>query len=92
MLIRRRKRLADFIGEEERRGTFTNPQKDRPTAQVNHHSIPAVVLPPTPTTPNIVWPFISKTRELTRRSELFKGVYRLLKSIDYKPKRMRLLS
>lgn len=64
VLIRRRKRLADFIGEEERRWAFTNPQKDRPTAQVKSHSIPPVVLPPTPTTLNIVWPFISKTREL----------------------------
>lgn len=65
VLIRCRKRLADFIEEKESTWMFTDTRKDQLTAQLNHHSIPPVVLLLTPTTPNILWPFISVTRELT---------------------------
>lgn len=73
MLIRCRKRLADFIEEKGSTWMFTNPRKDQPTAQLNHHSIPPVVLPPTPTTPNIVWHFISITQELTSTVRAVQG-------------------
>lgn len=73
MLIRCRKRLADFIEEKGSTWMFTNPRKDQSTAQLNHHSIPPVVLPPTPTTPNIFWPFISITQELTSTVRAVQG-------------------
>ena len=63
VLIRCIKRLDNFIEEKKSTWMFRNSQKDQPTAHVNHHSMPPIVLPPTPT-PDIVWPFTSITQDL----------------------------
>ena len=63
MLIRCKKRLADFIEEKGSTWIFRNSQKDQPTTHVNHHSMRPVILPPT--TPDIVRPFTSITQDLT---------------------------
>ena len=65
VLIGCRKRLAYFVEEKKSTWTFTNPRKDQPTAQVNHHNMPPIVFPPTPTTPDIIRPFTSTTRDST---------------------------
>lgn len=47
VLIGCRKRLADFIKEKKSDWRLTNHPEDQPTtAEVNHHFIPPVVLPP----------------------------------------------
>ena len=65
VLIGCRKRLADFTKEKESDWRFTSHPKDQPTAEVNHHSVPPVVLPPTSTVPDTVEPFTYKMPELT---------------------------
>ena len=65
VLIRCRKRLADFIEEKESTWTFTNPRKNQTTAQVDYHSVPPIVLPPIPTATNIAEPLTYTARDLT---------------------------
>lgn len=65
VLIRCRKRISDFIKEEESDWKLTNHRKDQPTAQMNHDSVPPIVLPPTSTSPDIVEPDTYKTPGLT---------------------------
>ena len=73
VLIRCKKWLADFIEEKESTWMFRNPQKDQPTTHVNHRFMPPVVLPPTLTTPDIVRPLTSTTRNLTPTIRVVQG-------------------
>ena len=73
ILIKCRKRLADFIEEEESDWKFTNHRKNQPTAQVNHHSIPPIIFPPISSSPDIVEPITYITQGLTPNNQAIQG-------------------